>query len=240
MQTTQQTQQHINQFSGIVTPAELAASIKLLREAFHLSQEQLADIARLSTRTIQRIERGEPSDVNTRRALARAFEFEDIDFYNKPFTPSEEELLIAEKVDFELSHVTLAVSPLDTGKQLAKMVETTTMDMSVPTFEMSREADMAFAALIDYFRHYRNWADEYSEVKKFAVYDALQRHIDDLKAMGVSLCHATYHMEVKSGVDVATQPLKANALVVAAYQSGDGAKFIKIPREAKIAPYSCE
>ena len=240
MQTTQQTQQHTSQFSGMISPAELAASMKRLRAVFFLSQEQLADMARLSTRTIQRIERGEPSDVNTRRALARAFDFEDIDFYNKPFTPTGEELLIAEKLEFELTHVTLEVSLLDTGKTLARLVETMIMDMSVPTFEMSQEADEAFAALIDYFRHYRNFADDYSEVDKFAVYDELQRHIDGLKAMGVLLCYAIYHMEVKSSDDATSQPRKTKALIVAAYPQGEEKQFIKIPRDVTIGPYSCE
>jgi len=240
MQTSQQTQQHTSQFSGMISPAELAASMKRLRAAFFLSQEQLADMARLSTRTIQRIERGEPSDVNTRRALARAFDFEDIDFYNKPFTPSEEDLLIVEKIEFERTHVTLEVSPLGTGKTLARLVETMIMDMSVPTFEMSRQADEAFAALIDYFRHYRNFADDYSEVDKFAVYDELQSRIDGLKAMGVSLCHATYNWQENMNEKAAGNPRKTTALVVAAYPLGDEPKFIKVPRDVKIGPFALE
>ncbi|HFQ8222955.1 TPA: helix-turn-helix transcriptional regulator [Pseudomonas aeruginosa] len=76
-----------------LTPTELAQCVRLFREANRWSQEQLAGISGLSERTIQRVEKGLSGDFNTRRALARAFEFEDIDVFNKAYEiPSEEEL----------------------------------------------------------------------------------------------------------------------------------------------------
>lgn len=45
---------------------------------------------------------GEPANLDTRRALARAFEFEDIDALSKPFTiPTEDELKAARKSSIE-------------------------------------------------------------------------------------------------------------------------------------------
>jgi hypothetical protein len=50
-------------------------------------------LARLNERTIQRVENGEPSTLDTRRALARAFGFEDLDIFEKPFPfPDAEKL----------------------------------------------------------------------------------------------------------------------------------------------------
>ena len=109
-----------------------------------------------------------------RRALASAFEFEDIDALNKPFTIPSEEGLKAEKETFDREHVTLAAIPLTKGKQLAKLAETCMMDMSEPAFEMTREAQETFAVLVDYFRDYRDCADAYSETQKFEVYDDMQ------------------------------------------------------------------
>ncbi len=40
--------------------------------------------------------------------------------------------------------------------------------------------------------------------------------------------------------DISEQPLKTKALIVAAYQPGEEAKFIKIPRDAKIGPFALE
>jgi hypothetical protein len=41
--------------------------------------------------TVQRVENGEPSSVDTRRALARAFKIENIDVFNKPHAFSSSE-----------------------------------------------------------------------------------------------------------------------------------------------------
>lgn len=91
MNVTANTQQ-----SRLLTPAEMALCIKLFREARQWSQEQLAAISGLNVRTIQRVEQGLSASLDTRRALARAFEFDDVDALNKPFTiPSEEELKAA-------------------------------------------------------------------------------------------------------------------------------------------------
>ena len=103
MTTAQQTAQPRH-----LTPQELAALIKATREMRQWSQEQLADIAGLSSRTIQRVEEGQPSSVDTRRALASAFGAEDIDLFNKPHSIPTPEQMAEEKARFEKEHLTLA------------------------------------------------------------------------------------------------------------------------------------
>lgn len=74
----------------LLTPAELAVLTRMFREVRHWSQEQLAELSGLNVRTIQRIEQAMPASLDTRRAIARAFEFEDIDVFSKPFSiPSD-------------------------------------------------------------------------------------------------------------------------------------------------------
>ena len=172
----------------LLTPSELGLCVRLFREVRQWSQEQLAEISGLNVRTIQRVEQGQAASLDTRRALARAFEFEDVDVLNKPFTIPTEGELKAQKEKFDREHVTLNALPLTTGKQLAKLAEAHMMDMSEPGFELSREADESFAELVDYFRDYRDCADAYSESAKFDVYDELQSRIDALKAIGVLGC----------------------------------------------------
>lgn len=192
MNATESTQQ-----VRLLTPAELALCIKLFREMRQWSQEQLAAISGLNVRTIQRVEQGVSANLDTRRTLAGAFEFEDIDALNKPLTiPSEEELKAA-KNKFDREHVTLTAIPLITGKQLAKQAETCTMDQSESAFELTRESDETFAALGDDFRDYRDCADAYSETRKFEVYDEMQSHIDALKTPGVSLRRAQVAGELR-------------------------------------------
>src|SRR3546814_9204099 len=192
----------------------------MFREMRQWSQEQLAAISGLNVRTIQRVEQGLSASLDTSRALARAFEFEDSDALNKPFTiPSEEEFK-AEKEKFDREHVTLTATPLTTGKQLAKLAESCTMDLSEPAFELTREADETFAMLVDYFRDYRDCADAYSETQKFEIYEEMQSHTDALKALGVSLRSATRKVQVKGGLEQASTPRRARVFYVVACTPG--------------------
>lgn len=229
MNATESTQQ-----TRLLTPAELALCIRLFREMRQWSQEQLAAISGLNVRTIQRVEQGLFASLDTRRALARAFEFEDIDALNKPFTiPSAEEFKAA-KEKFDREHVTLTATPLTTGKQLARLAETCAMDLSEPAFELTREADETFAALVDYFRDYRDCADAYSETQKFEVYDELQSHIDALMKLGVSLRYAERKVQVKWGADPDSKPMPANVLYVVGFPLGKEPEQFATPKSAGI------
>jgi transcriptional regulator with XRE-family HTH domain len=219
----------------LLTPSELAAAIKMLRLSRGWSQEQLAEISGLSVRTIQRIEQNMPSSFDTRRAIAKAFGCEDIDFLNKLFVIPTEEQIAAEKKKFEQEYITLDVAPLTSGKQLAQLVENNMMDLSTSAFEMDRAADEEFAALIDWHREYRDIADCYSESQKFEVYDALQAHIDELKRLGVSLRYAERKLVLKlGGPDGKSNPMAAKALYVVAFPLGQEPQQFSVPRATGI------
>ena len=217
----------------LLTPNELAMLMKLFREMRQWSQEQLGEISGLSARTIQRVEDGQASSLDTRRALARAFEIEDIDAFNKPYAFPTEDEMKATKEKFDKENITLSALPLTTGKELAAMVEMATMDLSVPAFELSREADERFAELIDYYRDYRDCAECYAQRDKFAIYDALQEHIDALKELHVSLRYATRKMVVK-GNPPDTNPLPVTVLYVIAFPLGKEPDEFATPRNLPV------
>lgn len=187
----------------LLTSAELAAVIKTFREVRKWSQEQLAEISGLTARTIQRVEQGTPSSVDTRRALASAFGFEDIDALNKPYAIPTAEQVKAEQEKFDKENVTLKADRISSGKQLAKLAEVANADMFSTAFELPREADEAFAALTDYLREYRDCSDLYSEVDKFPIYDELDDLLQTLGSQEVSLCCATRNakLHAKGGAD---------------------------------------
>ena len=210
------------------TLQELAFCIKLFRELRKWSQEQLADISGLTTRTIQRVEKGQSSAPDTRRALARAFGLEDIDAFNKPISIPDAEEQKAQQEQFAKDHITLKAQPLTTGKELAKLAETTQMDLFSPALELVREADEEFAALTDYFHEYRDCHDLYSEVGKFEVFDALDVHVQALKTLDVSLCYATRQVAFKSAPGI--EPYKAEVLYVVACRRGQELKEFATPK----------
>lgn len=200
------------------TLQELAFCIKFFRELRKWSQEQLADISGLTTRTIQRVEKGEASSPDTRRALARAFELEDIDAFNKPISIPNAEEQKAQQERFAKENITLKAHPLKSGRELAKLAETTKMDLFSPIFDLPREAEEEFAALTDYFRDYRDVHDDYPEVGKFEIFDAMDAHIQALKAMDISLCYAIRKVVFKSAPGI--EPYRAEALYVVACKLG--------------------
>ena len=70
------------------------ADIKKLRLERHWSQEQLAEMSGLNTRTIQRIESGQNADFETLKSLASVFEI-NLSSLNKK--EEEEQLRVEEK-----------------------------------------------------------------------------------------------------------------------------------------------
>lgn len=216
-----------------LTSEELAVCIKLLREARQWSQEQLSDISNLSVRTVQRVEQGLSGSIDTRRALARAFDFEDIDALNKPFDIPTAEEAMAAKEKFDREHVTLKATPLTAGKQLARLAESCSMDMSEPSFEASREVAETFAALIDFFREYRDCQDLYTEVQKLDVHEDMQSYIDDLKHRGVSLVFAERQLVLKPTADDA-RSTPFNVAFILGFPIGRVPEQIVTPKAARI------
>ena len=215
----------------LLTPAEVGACIRQFRELRHWSQEQLAEISGLNVRTVQRVEQGDSASFDTRRALARAFDLDDIDALNKAFSMPTAEELHAAQAQFERDHMTLAVAPLTTGRQLAGLITSCEMDLSEPAFELPREAASEFAALIDYYREYRDCQELYSETDKLDIYDELQQHIDSLRALDVSLCYGQRKVGVRMGSGA---PVSVTVLYIVAFRLGHEPLQIATPRAARI------
>lgn len=213
----------------MLSTEELATCIKYFREIRQWSQEQLAEISGLSVRTVQRIEQSEPSSMGTRRALARAFEFEDIDALNKPFLIPSVEEMAAEKEKFDRKHITLAALSLTTGKQLAQLAETCSMDLFEAAYEVPRELDHVLAALIDYFREYRDSYDLYAQVDKLDVYDEMQAKIDSLRSLGMSLRYAQRRMSVNFGMGEG-KPMPAEVAYIVGFPLGKEPETFATPR----------
>lgn len=185
----------------VLTPAELGAVIRLMREVRKWSQETLASIAGLTPRTVQRVEAGEGSSTDTRRALADAFDSQDIDLFNKAFTIPDPEALKAQQEEFEKNHLTLVCEIVSTGKVLAKFAEIADADISTEAVELEVQAAGEFAALIDGMRDYRDCAELYSEVNKLDVHAEFQNTLDTLASLSVTVCCATRKVRMRINKD---------------------------------------
>lgn len=108
------------------------------------------------------------------------------------------------------------------------------MDLSEPAFELTREADETFAALVDYFREYRDCADVYTETQKFEVFDEMQSYIDALTVLGVSLRYAERKVQVKWGADPGSKSMPVNVLYVVGFPLGKEPEQFATPKSAGI------
>jgi transcriptional regulator with XRE-family HTH domain len=217
-----------------LTGEELAGVVKTWRQAQGWSQETLAALSGLSVRTIQRVERGEGSDLDTRRALARAVGSEDIDLFNKPYAiPTSEELKSAQE-KFDRKHVTLEVEIATSGRQLADVFASSTMDSSSPAVELEPDAAADFAGLIDYLRDYRDCADAYRETDRLDIYIELQRYIDDLDAAGVSVCYAIRKTRLVGKDWENKTPWPVTLVYVSAFEKGACPKKFAVPKGVSI------
>jgi transcriptional regulator with XRE-family HTH domain len=73
-----------------LTPEEIGALVRTARAMQGWTQETLAELSGLQTRTIRRLEQGQPSSLDTRRALARGFGLNDLDYFNALFPYASE------------------------------------------------------------------------------------------------------------------------------------------------------
>lgn len=221
MATAQTTPRHL-------TPAELAVLVRLYRELRKWSQEQLADISGLSARTVQRVEEGLASSTDTRRALARAFDIEDIDVFNKAHVIPTAEQLAEEKARFERERVTLQGQRILSGKQLGKMVEMSSANMFSEAVELKGPSNALFARLTDYCREYADCDELYSATDKLSVYEDFDELLTDLKEAGVTLVGAVRDIALKGpGSDAV---VGRGVLYVVAFLSGDEAEELAVPR----------
>jgi transcriptional regulator with XRE-family HTH domain len=175
-----------------LTPGEIGSLVKIVRTYHRWTQETLADLSGLQTRTIQRVEQGQPSSIDTRRALARAFKLEDIDYFNSPkLFPSDAEIQKQKEV-FDREHVLLDAQMVN-GRQLLAMMQDNPGIGALSlgsTAELPRAAQEAFAFIADFVRDCLDVFDVASQKEILGYGDDLDDLISALGDAGFCLCAA--------------------------------------------------
>ena len=166
--------------------------VKTLRTAYGWTQETLADLSGLQTRTIQRVERGEPTSPDTRRALGRAFAFEDINFFNTlKGIPSDEEIRSQQEA-FDRENLLLDARTVD-GRQLLTLMQDSPHFLAIgatSAAELPRAAQDAFAVIVDFVRDCIDILDMAPRMEVLGYGDTLDESIAELKNAGFCLCAA--------------------------------------------------
>lgn len=219
----------------VLNKGELGYVVRYLRELRQWSQETLAELAKTTPRTIQRVEAGAGASSNTLRSLASAFEFQDIDAFTKPMAIPSEEQLRAAREQFDHKYVmTKALQP-ESGRGLAKLAAESIGDYIEPAFEPSRDQALAFAELTDYLREYRDCAELYSSTGSLEVFEELQAMIEHLNEQGVTLRYATCPViqNTTSDSQVGAIPI-GDVLYLIGFKVGEAPEELALPRKMGI------
>ncbi|MBI4469190.1 MAG: helix-turn-helix transcriptional regulator [Acidobacteria bacterium] len=94
----------------------IASNIRKLREARHWTQEELAVVAGVDVRTIQRAESGQPLRIDTMKAIAAGF-----DTTIELISVSEEQIQLAIK-EFEKNYKIVYIQPVNRGAELSRFL----------------------------------------------------------------------------------------------------------------------
>jgi len=213
-----------------ISTRDLADIIRAFREMRQWSQDTLSAISKLSIRTIQRVENGEPSNGDTRRALALAFELKDADVFNKPFSLPNPEQIKAEAERLKREHVTLNAQVAGSGQELVRLIEQADANSSSSAVELEGSAAEAFAGLVDYLRDFSECADCMSETEKLTAFADVQEYLDTLRAAGFSVTYARRDTNLVAD----SWPDKTPTIVyLVVYPKGSEPKLILAPRKVR-------
>jgi len=160
---------------------ELSLFIVMYRKQKRWTQEILAELAKLSVRTVQRAENGESAGPDVRRALARAFELEDIDIFNKRVRIPDEKAFKKDFARMQQETLTLPLEKISSGKVLREMTEQAEAYTFDSIINITKEAEKFFAELQDYLKEYKDIYEELSAVQKLDINDDLQQMINKLE-----------------------------------------------------------
>lgn len=219
----------------VLSKDELGHVIRYLRELREWSQETLAELAKTTPRTIQRVEAGAGASLNTLRSLASAFELQDIEAFTKPMVIPTEEQLRAAREQFDQKYVmTKALKP-ESGRGLAQLAAESIGDYIEPAFEPSKGQALAFAALTDYLRDYRDCAELYSSTGRLEVFEELQAMIERLNEQGVTLRYATCPViqNTTSNSQGGSLPV-GDVLYLVGFKEGEAPEELALPRKMGI------
>ncbi len=214
----------------MISAKALAMLVTMHRQALGWTQETLSEISGLTVRTIQRVEKGEASSVDTRRALARAFQMEDIDAFNKPHAFKSAEQIKKDAEEFQRKHMTLPVTTATTGKQLADFAEQAQMRCFQQPDNVSDEVAEIASGIFDYLADYGEVDELYTYTQKLEVHATLDEQLSCLKNVGYSLCYALRKTSIVGKDWVDKTPMPVGIAYAFAVKRGEEPKLVVVPK----------
>lgn len=210
-----------------IDAAELGLIVRLSRDLRNWSQEQLAEISKLSVRTIQRVENGISANFDTRRSLALAFDVKDIDYFNNPINIPTPESIEEDKKMLEKDYLTLNTEIIKNTKKFMYIVSKSTADYFFSE-DLPHEVKLIGANVIDIMRDYRDIFNLYTEVQKLEVNKTFQDLFLTIEDYGYSIVISERDTVVK--LTVADSALPVRLLYLGIFKKGSEPKQFLVPK----------
>ncbi len=225
-----------------MTNEQVAFLVKLYRseEGLVWSQETLAELSGLTVRTIQRVEAAEPSSNDTRRAIARAMDIEDLDVFNKPwpFTDEErqreyEQEAARQREEFDKNHVLLDAQKVDgRGLVIILLDQPGFLAMcAAPMDELPAPVQDEYARIIDYFRDCLDIADVASRQDMLSYGDEMTISIKSIEEQGYLLLAATRNLAAENKGRPAKTIMPDAVIYIVVTKKEDTIKKMAVPRD---------
>jgi transcriptional regulator with XRE-family HTH domain len=200
-----------------IDPQTLGWWAHSLRLASRWSQEAVAAQSGLNVRTIQRVEAGHPSSVQTRRALARGLGYDDLDVFNKHENAAHIESLRAEILRISDDAIRQAQFPgcifidateAKSGKDLADFAEEISAWMPSFDDDTPQRAKELFCSLVDYITDYGETAELCCQTDKLGIHAQLDDLLSELNQEGYGFYYASRAMKLTNDAWKDKTPLR--------------------------------
>jgi transcriptional regulator with XRE-family HTH domain len=175
-------------------PAYIAQQVKFLRKMLRLTQENLADAAGLTTRTIEKIESGKHRpEEQTLRSLARALDI-DATYFEKP-TPEQEARQRAEIQRAIRKTVLVPTDPIHTASDfLAAFDQRHAFRFDTSTAQDDDPLEIA-ASLVDWVKDLNDVWDDCNMSQRLEYARNFVDQCAQLEQFGL-ICHMGHHRQV--------------------------------------------
>lgn len=210
-------------------PAYIAEQVKFIRKMHKLTQENLADAAGLTTRTIEKIESGRHRpDEQTLRSIARAMQI-DVRYFEKP-TPEQEARQKAEMERALRKMVLVTTNPICKasdflsafGQQHAFRIDT-----SVVTDDAALETA---AAMTDWITDLNDVWDDCSMSQRLEYARSFVELCEDMDKHGF-ICHMGTHKQQLRQKDRPTLVFTVGLMTLLPKDGSEGSRFALVQLE---------
>ena len=222
----------------LLDPRVLGFWVKCIRETSHWSQEALAASSNVDVRTIQRVEAGKPSNITTRRALARGFGYDNHNIFDSPdFVASVCKLLgdlngtspEAMQKQFP-DHISLPAQRVVGGDALGRLTDVSTGLVLQMEDELSTEAKQIAASLFDYLQDMQDIRQDVSFTEKLSFNREMGAMLTDLEENGAIAYSAIRHTKIVGQFWTDKTPLPFTAVYITVVPTEREFKEMMVPR----------